>query len=131
MRQLPKSKTLIVREGGGSSYVFSIIFIANLQGLEDIFSGPAFGGEVLDVGIDRSDRSDSGSGGCRERGGFSVSKQLGVTISFGFSLCLRRPTFISAVSLFVTSETESFSDAVSLLGRRELFQMNGIHIRSV
>ena len=73
MRQLPKSKTLIVREGGGSGYVFSIVFIANLQGLEDIFGGPAFGDEVLDVGIDGGDGSDGGSGGCGGRGSFSVS----------------------------------------------------------
>ena len=110
-KRLPKSKTLIVREGGGSSYVFSIIFIANLQGLEDILSGPAFGGEVLDVGIDGGDGSDGGSGGCGGRESFSVSDLLGAIISLGFSLCLRGLTFICAVSLFATSEAMSFPNA--------------------
>ena len=73
MWQLPVSKTLIVREGGGSSYIFFIIFIANLQGLEDIFGGPAFDGEVLDVGINGGDGSDGGSGGCGGRGSLGVS----------------------------------------------------------
>ena len=73
LRQLPKLKTLIVREGGGSSYIFSVIFIANLQSLEDIFSGSALGGKVLDVGINGSDRSNGGSGGCGEGGCFDVS----------------------------------------------------------
>ena len=36
-------------------------------------SGPAFGGEVLDVGIDGGDGSNGGSGGCGERGSFHVS----------------------------------------------------------
>ena len=72
LKQLPKLKTLIVRESGGGSYVFSIIFIANFQGLEDIFSGSAFGGEVLDVGVNGSDRHNSGSGGHGGGGGFSI-----------------------------------------------------------
>ena len=72
-RRLPESKTLIVKEGGGSSYIFSIVFITNLQGLEDIFGNPAFGGEVLDVGINRGDGSDGSSGGCGRRGSFGVS----------------------------------------------------------
>ena len=71
-RRLPISKTLFVREGG-SGYIFFIIFIANLQGLEDIFGGPAIGGEVLDVGIDGGDGSNGGSGGCGGRGSFGVS----------------------------------------------------------
>ena len=73
LRPLSESKTLIVREGGGSSYVFSTVLIANFQSLEDIFSGPAFGGEVLDVGINGGDGSDGGSGECGGRGGLGVS----------------------------------------------------------
>ena len=57
LRQLSKSKILIVWEGGGCSHVFSIILIADLQGLEDIFRGFALGGEVLDEGDDGSDTS--------------------------------------------------------------------------
>ena len=72
-RQLPKSKTLVVREGGGSGYVFSIIFITNLQSLKDVFSGSSLGGEVLNVGIDGSDGSNGSSGRCGERGSFGIS----------------------------------------------------------
>ena len=73
MKQLPELKTLIVRGGGGSCYVFFLIFIADFQSLEDIFGGPALVGEVLDVSINGGDGSDGGSGGCGGRGGFSIS----------------------------------------------------------
>ena len=119
LRQLPKLKTLIVREGGGSSYIFSIVFIANFQGLKDIFGGPALGGEVLDIGIDGDNGSNGGSGGCGGRGSFGVSDQLGVITPLGFSLCRKGSTFICTVSLLAASETESLSDAakLALLGR--------------
>ena len=68
-RRLPGLKILIVREGGGSSYIFSIIFITNFQCLEDVFGGSALGGEVLDIGIDGGDGSNGGSG--RHGGGGS------------------------------------------------------------
>ena len=126
-----ESKTLIVREGGGGGYIFSIVFIANLQGLKDIFGGPAFGGEVLDVGIDGGDGSDSGSGGCGGGECFGVPDMLGVIISLGFSLCLRGSTFICTVSLFATSEAKSFPNAASLISRRELFQADGVHIHGI
>ena len=110
-RQLPISKILIVWEGSGHSHLFSIILIADLQGLEDVLRGFAFGGEILDVGVDGGDRSDGSSGGYRGFGGFSVSDLLGMVIPLGFSGCLRGLAFICAVSLFAASETKSFSDA--------------------
>ena len=130
-KQLPELKILIVRESGGGSYVFSIIFIANFQGLEYILGGPAFGGEVLDVGIDGGDGSNGGTCGCGGMGGFGVSDLLGATIPFGFSLCLRRLTFICTVPLFAASEAKSFPNAISLISWRELFQVNGIHIHGI
>ena len=66
------------------------------------------------------DRSNGGSGRQGGRGGLSISNQLGVMVSFGVSLCLGRLTFIHTVTLFATSETESFSDATSTLSWREL-----------
>ena len=77
LRQLPISKILIVWEGSGCSHIFSIILIADLQGLEDIFGEFALGGEILDVGIDGGNRGDGGSGGYRGFRGFSVSDLLG------------------------------------------------------
>ena len=74
-RQLPELKILIVREGGGCSHVFSIILVADLQSLEDVFRGFAFGGEVLDEGIDGDDRSDGGMVG------------MGVTVVSVFLTC--------------------------------------------
>ena len=62
-RQLPESKTLIVREGCGSSYVFLIFFIADFQGLKDIFRQFSLGGEVLDEQVDGCGRSDYGGSG--------------------------------------------------------------------
>ena len=61
-RRLPKSKTLIIREGGGS-HVFFIFFIADFQGLEDIFGRLSLSGEVLDEQVDGCGRSDYGGGG--------------------------------------------------------------------
>ena len=61
--RLPILKILIIWEGSGCSHLFSIIFIADLQGLEDVFGGFALGGEILDVGVDGGGRSDGGSGG--------------------------------------------------------------------
>ena len=89
--------------------------------MEDIFGGLALGGEVLDVGIDRGDRSDGGSGKCGGDRGFHISDHLRMIISFGFSLCLRGLTFICAVSLFVTFETESFPYALSMISWGKLF----------
>ena len=119
-RQLPKSKILIVWEGGGCSHVFSIILITDLQGLEDVFRGFALGGEVLDVGVNGGDRSNGGSGGYGGFRGFSVSNLLGAVISLGFSRCLGGSAFICAVSLFAASEAKSLSDAPGLISQREL-----------
>ena len=47
-RQLPESKTLFIREGGNGGHIFFVIFIANLQGLEDILRHLSLSGEVLD-----------------------------------------------------------------------------------
>ena len=96
-RRLPELKILIVREGGGCGHIFSIILIADLQGLEDVFRGFAFGGEVLDEGINGSDRRDGGSGECGGDSGFCVSDLLRVVISLGFPRCLRGPAFVCAV----------------------------------
>ena len=121
LRQLPKSRALIVREGGGSSYVFFFILIANFQGLENIFGGSALGGEVLNIGIDGGNGSNGGSGGCGGGGCLGVSDLLGAIVPSGFSLCLGGLTFICTVSLLVTSEAKSFSNAVSSISWRELF----------
>ena len=118
-RRLPESKILIVWEGGGSSHIFSIILIADLQGLEDAFRGFAFGGEVLDVGVNGGDGSNGGSGGYGEFRGFSVSNLLRTIVSLGFSRCLEGPAFICAVSFLVASETKSFSNASSMVSGRE------------
>ena len=96
-RQLPESKILIVWEGGGCSNFFSIILIANLQGLEDVFGGSFLSGEILDVGINGGDGGNGGSGGCRGDRGFGISDLLRMIVSFGFSGGLREVTFISAV----------------------------------
>ena len=119
-RQLPISKILIVWEGSGCSHLFSIILIADLQSLEDVFGGFALGGEILDVGVDGGDWSNGSSSGCRGFQGFSVLDLLGVVIPLGFSGCLGGPAFICAVSLLSASETKSFSDAPGSIGWREL-----------
>ena len=118
-RRLPESKILIVWEGGGSSHIFSIILIADLQGLEDVFRGFAFGGEVLDVGVDGGDGSNGGSGGYGEFRGFSVSNLLRMIVSLGFSRCLGGLAFICTVSFLVASETKSFSNTLSMVSGRE------------
>ena len=105
-RRLPKSKILVVWEGGGCSNFFSIILIADLQGLEDVFGGPSFSGEILDVGINGGDGSNGGSGGCRGDRGFGVPDLLRAVISLGFSRGLRGATFVSAVSLFAASKAD-------------------------
>ena len=130
-RQLPVSKILIVWEGSGHSHLFSVIFIADLQGLEDVFGGFALGGEILDVGVDEGDRSDGGGGGYRGFSGFSVSDLLGAVIPLGFSGCLRGPAFICAVSFLAASETKSFFDAPGSVGWGELLQVNGVDIHGV
>ena len=130
-RQLPESKILIVWEGGGCSHVFSIILIADLQGLEDVFRSFALGCEVLDKGIDGGDRSNGGSGGYRRFRGFSVSDLLGVVISLGFPRCLRRSALIHTVSLFTASEAKSLSNALGLISQRELFQADGVDIHGI
>ena len=99
--RLPISKILIVWEGSGHSHLFSVILIADLQGLEDVFGGFALGGEILDVGIDGGDRSDGGRGGYRGFRGFSISDLLGAVIPLGFSGCQGGPAFICAVSLLL------------------------------
>ena len=131
LRQLPESKTLIVRECGGSGYVFSLIFIANFQCLEDVLSSSTFGGEVLDEGIDGGDRSNGGSGWCRGDSGFSVSHLLRVVIPLGFPRCLRGPAFVCAVSFLVASEAKSFSNASGTISWRDLFQANRVDIHGV
>ena len=120
LRRLPISKILIVWEGSGHSHLFSVILIADLQGLEDVFGGFAFGGEILDVGVNGGDRGDGGSCGYRGFRGFCVSDLLGVVIPLGFSGCLGGLAFICAVSLLSASETNSFSDAPGSISWREL-----------
>ena len=124
LRQLPELKILIVRKGGGSGYVFSIIFITDLQGLKDVFGGSALGGEVLDVCINGGDRSNGGSGGCGGGECFCVPNLLGVTISFGLFLSLGGLAFICTVSFLARSETESFPYASSAISWEEFLEMN-------
>ena len=131
LRQLPESKILIVWEGGGSSHILSFILIADFQGLEDVFSGSAFGGKVLDVGINGSDGSNGGSGGSGGSGCLSVPDLLGVMVSFGPPWWVSGLTFIGAMSLFAASETESFFDAPSSIHWRELFQADGVNIHGI
>ena len=128
MRQLPKLKILVVREGGGCGHVLSIILIADFQGLEDVFRGFAFGGEVLDKDADGSDRSDGGSGGCGGDSGFCVSDLLRAVIPLGFPRRLRGPAFIRAVSCPAASETKSFSNAPGTISWGELLQVDGVDI---
>ena len=116
LRRLPKSKILIVRECGGCGHFFSVLLIANFQGLEDIFRGFSFSGEVLDVSIDGSDGSDGSSGG---DSGFGVSDLLEAIVPLRFSGCLRGAAFICAVFLFATSETQSFPDALSSISQEK------------
>ena len=97
LRQLSKSKILIVWEGGGCSHIFSIILITDFQGLEDVFWGFSLGGEVLDESINGGDGSNSGSRVCGDDGGFNVSNLLGAIVSLGFPRCLRGPAFICTV----------------------------------
>ena len=93
MKQLSELKILIIKEIGGSGYIFFIVLIADFQGLKDIFGGSAFGGEVLDVSIDGDDGSNDGSGRHGRRGSFSVSDQLEVIVSLWFSLCPKELVF--------------------------------------
>ena len=131
LRQLSKLKILIVWKGGGCGHVFSVILIADLQGLEDVFRGFSLGGEVLDVGVDGGDGGNSGHGGYRGFRGFSVSDLLGVVISLGFSRCLGGLAFICAVSLLAASEAKSLSDALGSISWRELFQMDDVDIHGI
>ena len=130
-RQLPKLKILIVWEGGGCGHIFSIILIADLQSLEDVFRGFALGGEVLNVGVNGGDGSNGGSGGYGGFRGFSVSDLLGAVISLGFSRCLEGLAFICAVSLLVASETKSFPNASSTVGGREFPKADGVDIHGI
>ena len=107
-KQLSKLKTLIRGKSGGGSYIFTLVFIADLQDL--VFWHFAVGGEVLDIGINGGNWSNGGSGG-HGGGSFSIPDQLGVIVSFELSLCLGRLTFICTMSLFVASEAESFPNA--------------------
>ena len=77
------------------------------------------------------DGSDGGSGGCRGFRGFGVSDLLGAVTSLGFSRCLRGPALVCTMSLFVTSEAKSFSDAPGMVGWGKLFQANGVNIHGV
>ena len=119
-RQLPELKILIVQEGSGCGHFFSIILIADLQSLEDVFSGSSFSGEILDVGIDGGDGNDGGGGGCGDDRGFGIPDLLRTVISLGFSRGLRGATFVSTVSLFMASKAKSLSDALSSISGREL-----------
>ena len=130
-RRLPVSKILIVWEGSGCGHFFSVILIADFQGLEDVFGGFALGGEILDVGIDGGDRSDGGSGGYRGFRGFSISDWLGAVIPLGFSGCLGGSAFICTVSLLAASETKSSSDASGSIGWGELLQANSDNVHGV
>ena len=131
LRRLPESKILIVWESGGHGHVLSVIFITDLQDLEDVFRRFALGGEVLDVGIDGGDQSNGGSGGYGGFRGFGVSDLLGWVISFGFSRCLRGSAFICAVSFLVASEAKSLSNALGMISRGELFQVDGVDIHGI
>ena len=85
----------------------------------------------MDVGINGSDRSNGGSGRCGGDSGFCVSDLLRVIISLGFSRCLGGPAFICAVSLLAASETKSFPNASSMVGRREFPNADGVNIHGV
>ena len=122
LRQLPESKILIVWEGGGNGHILSFILIVDFQGLKDVFGGSAFGGKVLDAGINGSDGSNGGSGGSGGSGCLGVPDLLGVIVSFGFPWWVSGSTFIGAMFLFAASETESFSDALSSIHWREVFK---------
>ena len=130
-RQLPKLKILIVRESGGSSYVFSVLFIADFQHLKDVFRSPALSGEILDKGVDGGDRSDGGSGGCGRSDSLGIPDHLGAVVSLGFSLCLRGPAFICAMSFLAASKAKSFSDASSTIRWGELFQVDGVDLHGI
>ena len=131
LRRLPELKILIVRESGGSSYIFSIILITDFQCLEDVFGSFAFGGEVLNVGINGSDGSNGGSGGSGESGCFSIPDLLGVIVSLGSSRRLRGPAFICAMSFLAASKAKSFSDASSTIRWGELFQVDGVDLHGI
>ena len=128
-RQLPELK--ILRESGGCGHVLSIILITDLQGLEDVVGGFAFGGEVLDEGINGSDRSNGGSGGCGGDSGFSVSDLLRAVISLGFPRCLRGSAFVCTVFFPAASETKSLSNTLGMISGRELFQVDGVDIHGI
>ena len=98
--RLPESKILIVRECGGSSHILFFVLIADFQGLEDVLGGSAFGGKVLDVGINGGDRSNSGSGGSGGSRCLSVPDLLGAIVSFSFPQWLSGSTFIGTMFLF-------------------------------
>ena len=99
--------------------------------MEDVFGGPSFSGEILDVGINGGDGSDGGNGGCRGDRSFGVSDLLRMIISLGFSGGLRGATFVSAVSLFTASKAKSLSDALSSISRRELLQADSVNIHGI
>ena len=99
--------------------------------MEDVFRGFAFGGEVLDKGVDGSDGSDGGHGGCGGDSGFCVSDLLRVVISLGFPRHLRGSAFICAVSFPVASETKSFSNALGMISQGELLQGDGVNVHGI
>ena len=128
LKQLPGLKILIVKESGGNGYILLCILIADLQCLKDVFCCSAFGGEVLNVSVNWGGRNNGGSGRKQD---FSDFDLLGMTVSLGPSLGLSRSTFICTMSLFVTLETESLSDATSSVSREELFQVDEIHFHGI
>ena len=95
------------------------------------FGGSTLGGEVLDVGIDRSDGSNGGSGGCRGRGCLCVLDLLGTVVSLGFSQSLGGSAFICTVSFLATPETESFPHAASTISWREFPEMDRVYIHGI
>ena len=129
LKQLPTSKTFIGGKGGGSCHVFSIVFIADFQRLEDIFSGPALGGEVLDVGINWGDWSDGDGGG--SGGGQDLSISNLMVVSLGSSLGLGGSAFSHAMSLLSASKTKSFPNTASSIGWEELLQVDSINIHGI
>ena len=62
---------------------------------------------------------------------FSVSDHPRMVVSFGFPWWLSESTLVCAMSFFTTSEAKSLSDVVGMIGRGELFQVNGIHIHGI
>ena len=52
-------------------------------------------------------------------------------VSFRFPRCLGGSTFIGAVPLFATMETESFPDASRAVGRGEFSEVDSVHFHGI